>query len=49
MTAWPFLVASLAGLTAGYAAAVILLLAPEIWRWWRRRRLIADIAREIGA
>ena len=48
MTAWPFIAAALASLTAGYAAAAGALLAPDIRRWWRRRRLIAAIAREIA-
>lgn len=49
MSALPFIAAAVASLTAGYAAAAGVLLAPDIWSWWRRLRLIAAVAREIGA
>ena len=48
MTALPFIAAAVASLTAGYAAAAGVLLAPDIRRCWRRRRGIAAIAREIS-
>lgn len=48
MTAIPFIIAAVSSLAAGYAVAAGTLLAPEIRRWWRRRRLIASIAREIA-
>ena len=48
MTAPAFIVAAISGLTVGYAAAVVMLLAPDIAAWWSRRKCIAAIAREIS-
>ena len=48
MSALPFPLAAIIGMASGYVAAVCLLLAPKILRWWHRRRCIAAIAREIA-
>ena len=45
--ALPFLLTAISAMAAGYALAVIALLSPVIARWWRVRRIIADISREI--